>query len=740
MEAIAEAAPRAYVRALWPILLEGLLLCATEPPNGVVTYRGLNGFICNDLDDEEDRSESPLLRSVQLGIERWADSDPESFLDFVDENKKSDLLLVHRLLAIGLRVAIVYSPQRVFEYLAGDPRRLVLGPFSNVHKDTIALIAALCPLLDNPTYAAMESMIIDWRYHRDTPKPDDVGIRQQLIKWSRQHRLRLLRGLPTDRRSSNIQRLVEEEERAFPDLIDKDVNYTGIQFIGSPVSAKQMDRASDTDILNLFKQLTDDVAWDHKRNPMKGGAIEAGRELAELAKTNLPKVLRIIRALDPRHNEIPVSCALRKLVPAGLSIPAFYSLVTEMEDKGFVASSFRREAAYAIANAASKEAPVPDELVDRMEKWLVPTVDEDSIEIASDRTDSSSSVLWERRATGVLPNGNYPTLHALTAACLTAEPPRLDRWLSILESHARSMESTLVWEAMLHFELRHLNMVSPLRAEALVDKLLARAPSIVNTQTWVRFIAYAFRWASAPAVRRWLTFIVGGDEGQLQWAGELVCLRHALFPAETWSRELVQVLSNDCASNAAVGVAHSVANLWHEPMARPVVQPLLLRLLRCGDDRVLTAVSAIFLKHGFSPDAETRELLDVLVECPDVLKNGRAECLPEILAKLVSSEPERVCQVAHALLDVAGAQMGSIATSWYLRTEWLLDIALQLQDMGPTERAAGSKLFERMLEFNMPQAREMTLDLDRRMPVGQGARRPLTRKSRNSSLGSSPSR
>jgi hypothetical protein len=89
-----------------------------------------------------------------------------------------------------------------------------------------------------------------------------------------------------------------------------------------------------------------------------------------------------------------------------------------------------------------------------------------------------------------------------------------------------------------------------------------------------------------------------------------------------------------------------------------------------------------------------------------------------------------VCRVAHALLDTAGDQMGNIATSWYLSTEWLLDIALQLQDMGNTERAAGSTLFERMLEFNMPQAREMTLDLDKRMPVGDSPLAPVRRRSR----------
>lgn len=730
MEAIAEAAPKAFVGALWPLLLEGLQLCASEAPSVVIGYRQSRGLLFQDLDEEEARYERPLLRSIQLGIQGWAESDPGSFLDFVTANAQSELLLVHRFLAVGLAGAVVHSPHRVFDYLLGDPRRLVLGPYTDVHKESVALIEAVCPLLDDLAYAGLEAMLRDWRYYSDTVQQDDAGIRHERLQWARQHRLRLLRALPPSRRSPALQRLVDEEERAFPGLTDKDVYFSGAQWIGSPVSAKQMDRAADADVLNLFNELTDDAAWDHPRHRMKGGAIQAGRELAELAKSNLAKVLRIIRALDPGRNEIPVSCALRELVPAGLTAPAFYSLVAELEDKGFVGAGFRHDAAYAIGNAANKETPVPDDLLDRMERWLVPSAADDSSEINSDARDDSSAILWGRGSIAALPNGNYPTLSALTSACLIAEPPRLDRWLSILERHTARVESPRVWEAMIQRELLNLQMADHSRAEALVDQLVASVPSIVNGRGWAHFVAHAFRWASATAARRWLMGIVEeGGEG-LQGAGELVGLRHALFPAEDWSRELVGVLGSDATSAAALGVAHSVANLWHEPMTRPVVHPVLLQLLRSGDDRVLTALSTIFLNDGFAADAETRELLDALVAFPDVLKNGRAERLPELLAKLVASEPERVCQVVHALLDVAGDQMGNIATSWYLSTEWLLDVALQLQDMGAVERAAGSALFERMLEFNMPQAREMTLNLDKRTPVGNSQRAPRRRRSR----------
>jgi pimeloyl-ACP methyl ester carboxylesterase len=729
IEAIAQAAPRAFVTAMWPLLLEGMQLFDSEVPRIVNSYRQNSVLMFEDL-DEEVRYERHLLRSFQLGIQGWADSDPDGFLEFVTANVQSELLLVHRFLALGLARVTTHSPQRVFDYLRGDPRRLVLGPYTDVHKESVAMIAGVCPLLDEQSYVDMEKILRDWRYYNEAAQQDDAGTRQKRLQWARQHRLRLLRALPADRRSAALQRLIDEEERAFPNLTDKDVHFSGVQSIGSPVSAQQMDRATDAELLNLFNELADDTAWDHPRHKMKGGAIQAGRELADLAKRDLAKVLRIVRTLDPNHNEIPVSSTLRELIPAGLTAPEFYSLIVELEAKGFVGASFRREAAYAIANAASKESPVPDELINRMESWLVPCVTEDATEIQTHGVETSSPVLWGHGSIATLPNGNYPTLRALTSACLTVETPKLDRWIAILERHAARPESSRVWEALIQRELTYLRMADRSRVEALVDQVIAAAPSILEGQGWALFVAHAFRWASVAAVRRWLMGIVEKAGEGRQGAGELACLRQAQFPAEDWSRQLVELLSNDAASDAALGVAHAVANLWHEPMTRPVVHPILLQLLRSNDERVLTALSAIFLNDGFAADAETRELLDALVAFPSVLKNGRAEHLPEMLVKLVVSEPDRVCGVVHALLDAAGDQMADIATSWYLSTGWLLDIALQLQDMGANARAAGSVLFERMLEFNMPQAKEMTLDLDKRTPVGSSPRAPIRRRSR----------
>lgn len=92
------------------------------------------------------------------------------------------------------------------------------------------------------------------------------------------------------------------------------------------------------------------------------------------------------------------------------------------------------------------------------------------------------------------------------------------------------------------------------------------------------------------------------------------------------------------------------------------------------------------------------------------------------------SDPVRVARVCNKLLDVAGEAMRDISTRWYLTGEPLSAIALALQDMGEPYRADGVALFERMLEFNLPQAKEMAFSLDKRMPMGSSPQRPRRRR------------
>ncbi|MFZ2524683.1 MAG: DUF4062 domain-containing protein [Candidatus Ferrigenium altingense] len=731
LPAIAEAAPRAFIQALWTLYLEMLETVTSEAHPFVVGYRDSYVLFDGLGDEENSRLDYPMSEAITLSIGTWAETEPEAFKEFVRANANVDMLLVQRWLARGLVKCAAHDPAFVLEFLCSDPRRLVLGPHSNRYRDSCKLIEAVVPHLDETQYLRLENTLLNWHRYSHMPD-DDVQTRRNRLLWDRENRLRLLRALPSERLSPAVRRLAAEEERAFPNLSDRDTWFSGMTRIDSPVSAEQMQKASDEDVLHLFEELTDDLDRRHPRQNMKGGAIEAGRELAKLAESDAERAVRLVRMLKSGRNEIPVGQVLRNLVKAGYGREALYALIQELDTKGFASDHFRQEAAHAIEEAASSEAPVPESLLALLASWLV-SVDPASEDVDGEREakERKASLLWGHGGMLILPSGNYPVLSAISRACLVVTPPLMERWLNILEGHLSRSESPRVWSSIAWRYLRWLNLASHERAQAFLDRLFKAYPSVLGKVEGVHLMAYLQHWIFPENARRWLELMVQAGGQGAQGHGELLMVRHALFPAEEWARGQVAALlfsTEEATQEQRVGIAHALAHLWSEQEYRNLAHGYLLPLLESNENEVLHALSGIFLTQSWLPDQPTRSLLDALCEHPAILRNQPTEFLGEHLEYLVEMEPERVAMLANTLLDQVGEAMGNTATSWYLRSESLLAIALALQDMSEPHRTNGVALFERMLEFNLPQAHEMVLNLDKRTP--QGAAAPSVRRRR----------
>lgn len=731
LPAIAEAAPFAFVHTLWVLYVEMLETVTSEAHPFVVGYRDSH-VLFEGLDDEEDsRPDNPMPEAITLAIDGWAEADPEAFLEFVRANDKVDMLIVQRWLARGLVRYAAHAPAFVLEFLCADPRRLVLGPHSNHFRDSSKLIEAVVPYLDETQYLRLENTLLNWHRYSHMPD-DDAQTRKSRFLWDRQNRLRLLRALPAERLSPAARRLVTEEERAFPNLSDRDMWFSGASFIGSPVSVEQMQKGTDEDVLHLFEELTDDHDWNHPQHRMKGGAIQAGRELAKLAETDAERAVRLVRGLQPGRNEIPVGQVLRNLVKAGYGHNALYALVEELSSKGFASEHFRLDAAHAIEEATSAETPVPESLLVLLVSWLV-SVDPASEDAAGEQKakERKESLLWGHGGISFLPSGNFPVLAAISQACLVVNPPRMDYWLDILEGHLSRSESPRVWSSIALHYLRWLKLASHARAQAFLDRLFQAYPSVLGRVEGVHLMAYLQHWIAPEYARRWLEFMSQVDGEGAQGYGELLMVRHALFSAEEWPREQVSALLaslEEATREQRVGIVHALVHLWSEPEHRNLAHGYLAPCLGSNENEVLHALAGIFLTQSWFPDQQTRELLDTLCEHPAILRMQPAEFLAEHLEYLVEMEPERVARLANILLDQVGEAMGNIATSWYLRSESLLAIALALQDMGEPHRTNGVALFERMLEFNLPQAHEMVLNLDKRTPQRAAVRTVRPRK------------
>lgn len=725
LSGIAKAAPRQFVQVIWPLLLEMLEATSDDANPFVVGYRE-NPLLIGDFDTaEESGLASPLGTAIASALDAWAVAESDAFLQFVATNAGSGLLPVQCFLARGLIHCATEHSAVVLEFLCCDPRRLVLGPYSDHRRESRALIYAVAPHLDEAQYLRLEQTIVSWRRYNNGPHEDAETKRRHLL-WNRQDRLRLLRALPVGRMSPSVRRLIDEEERAFPDTDDRDWRMTGAGMVSSRVSAEQMRSSRDEDILNLFGRLTDEHPWNHPQQWMKGGAVAAGGELARLAEGDPDRAVRLVRHLQPEQNEIPVGEVLRKLVKAGYHHTALFTLIEELNAKGFSSQAFRQSCVAAIGDAMSAKHPISEELLCLLESWLV-SVDSAPENVTGEKAvpERAESLLWGRGSISWLPSGNFPLLAVLSTACLLSSPPLVDRWLGILEAHLWRRESSQVWKALSGRHLRWLHLADSGRAQTFLDRLFSDYPDLLGSRDGVILMADLQHWVTSENAARWLAIMTRAGTHGAQGSGEVLMLRHALFPKEDRPRQLVHTLlasNNSATREQRTGIAHAVVNLWSETQYRCLAHSYLLPLVATTEKDVVRAVGGIFLSRAFPPDQPTRELLNAMCEHAVLLRDQRSQHLVKHLEMLVAFEPALVARLANALVDQSGEAMQSTATSWSLRGESLIDIALRLQDMGEPYRAAGLELFERMLEFNFPQVLEMALSLDKRTANSSAAK------------------
>jgi len=719
LPAIAEAAPREFIAVIWPWALKAIQLLALDAHDFVVGYRSVD-MRFPDLDDEDLRREKPLISAVIVGIRLLAAQHPEDFLTFLQSNRQVDRMPVQRLLALGLQQVAPQYPAAALEFLLEDPRRLVLGNYRDVHADSNRLIRALSPYLDAEQIQRLERAICEWNRYTYLPD-DDARTRLHRLQWTRQHRLRLLRAIPQDCMSVACRRHVAEEERAFPSLGDADVRVSGFREIGSPMDAKRMQRASEEDILSLFAELTDQTQWDHPRHPMSGGVIQASRELAELAKTAPDKAIRLIRRMTPGSNEIAAGAVLRALGETKYDAAALHSLVLELDQMGFSSAEFRSDAADAVAAVADTDSPLPQDLFDLLVAWLRDTPDDTvSDDDDAESKELSGSVLWSHSGFSIVPYGNYPVLSALTHACLTGEPQRTDEWLSILEAHLTRKEQLKIWGA-LAYNLRWLSCADHDRAQRFLIDLIEAYPGLCSLRTGVMLIAHSQYWISAATASALLDRLFGiATDFTAQAAGEILMLRFALKgEEESKLQELVEQHLTDTDEGSfpiqcRIGLAYAAAELWPERDFRTRTHPFLLRLLDFGDEKVAEAAARVFARRQLKPDTPSRELLEHLQARPNLLRQIADSDLGECLVSMLEAAPLVVANVVRSLLDESDDEFFNDTSSRYFLTEHLLTVCLRLQEMGTPHQEFGAQIFERLLELNNVEARNVTLDLDKR--------------------------
>ena len=730
LEVIAEAAPREFLDSIFPWFANLVEAIAYNEHPFIVQYRDDSSLATSDRTGRELSQHYPIVAAIKTAIKTAAAEDYDWFFNFLRCWETSNLTAVHRMMVVGLRQVSSAFPGKALAYLLGDKRRMAIGTYSDQHWDSKILIADLVPNITDEQLRELETAIKRWSHYYHHPTDDAAKTRFERKKWDREHRLRLLQAIPESHATSETKRLIVEEERALGCVPDRHSRIEG-GFIGSPVSAVQMEKSKDDDILGLFQELEDKSEWDHPRFRLKGGSIQAAREFAEFAKANPERALQLIHKFQPGKQERPVAHALRTLSESGsISAEQLYSEVLELEVRGFKADFYRHDIAYALSKKASVPHGLPDSICELLKSWLSPyeakanEIDEEEIynsrSQGNSKEESPHSILWNHFRTKIHPGGNFPVLEALTNGYLFRRPCPYDAWLDLLESHLGIIEDPEIWK-MLSEDFRWLRNADQERAERFIQKVLFEY--LTNTEDGVFVIAWVHHWVSPAIIRPWIESLKGGSwEKGAQAFGELIVLCYSTGKEENkpWYKEQIEAalagtgFEKSCITQIRLGCAFAAAHLWSEPDIVPVVAPMLTRLIPHANKPIASAILHILNQNNPLPvNKHTRSILDSIIDYPQILKEGSNPFLAERLSNLLPIEAERVYQVCAALLEQRKDEIGNIASGFSLHGDELIDISLTLQRIS-THRAKGLELFERLLDLDAYGIQNTLLELDRR--------------------------
>ena len=718
IEEISSAAPRTFVEGIWPWLVELFTRLAKREVGYLVQYRGHVGlaFVW------ERSHNQPLQQAIESAVCQFAESDPAEFLKFVNQYKNADLGVLHFLMALGLARIAGRHACEVLEYLLEDARQFAIGDMSNEHRYSQALISALAPSLSADEALRLESAILEWEPFRPIPAGEDAQTRQKRRQWVRQRRLRLLRAIPNDRLSPAAQRLKREEERALPDTDDDDRSFGG-GLVKSPMSAEQMARATDDQILALFDELHDGTGWEHpsrRYTEYLGGSVQASQEFAKFA-TNAPdRALRLLSRFQPGTTERPAGAALYALAKHSTSAEVLLRCIHELNNRGFASEEFRLNAARCLGELAPRLQGLDDETCILLESWITEwRPDSDSETQGSPVTSTQSvleetksdehelrSLLWDGEQGRALPHGNYPRLHALMRGYLCRRPTEINSWLAVLERHLTRKENPEVWREIAS-DLWRLVDAERERAVRFLESLFSSYPQILCNPIGVSLVASVQSWLPtqqrAEILEYWIT---GHWEDGPQAAGEVMALHFCRNPDDEDARLQVEGLTHDIGRNQSIteklqlGVAYTFVTAWAEPALRALVTPRLVEFASMGSSAIDRALSGVFEKADPLPtDGHTRELLEAALERPPILTNAGHYLLKGLKALLRNGwEPILVLvyQVANALVTEKVGELGDIRTRWAADAGDLADIALTLHRI-PVTREQGLELFERLM-------------------------------------------
>lgn len=754
LAALAERAPADFIAILWPWfveMFESLRQYGREPEKWlgyVLKYDADFRFTGEHSLGLPERS---LLAAVRTATEKLAKENLDDFRAWAAAAGGVDVAPVQRLIAHSFTINPSELAHDALVFLLADHRRFYLGGIEDGCGTTTRVIAAVSDYWGEDEILNFEQTV--WTFN--PPVPDDLQHVEGKRAWHRLVRrlkVKLLRALPARRASEQTRYRLREEERALPGG-RLGVTYSGVRSIGSIMSADDMARASDDDLINAFRQLPDSTMWDHPSDWEKGGNIQLAQQFAIFAKGDSERAFQIIERFEPEFGERAAGYALDAMSETA-DPGRLMSAIVQLADRGFEKSEFRASTAAAVQRLINKGARIDHAIIDLYRHWLFgtgetvaevvdPSTDEDAPEQdapdeAEDGDPDVRSLLWGHGGLSFVPSGNFPLLKALVKIFLHDND--INELLQFLRASLDRVRDIEWWKhlLLLLIYLRPAKDVDPSDRVALLRLIVVRFPELLGTRELAFLLGHVHWWAPdfvEEVLTRWQAV---QDRIARHGYGELVTLLALLHPERDWPQRALADIEQDAHDrDARAGAAMTAVNLWGEHAQRTRATALLIRLLPGASDGEWSAVFDLFrIVDELTPDENTVLLLEAIADHMHAAPRLDSTFVVDRLETLLPHEAPLVARVALGLVEKWREELGDIRTGTAATAPQLVDIAVTLHRLGPTTREDGTRLFEKLLDVDAYAARATLDEIDGRFRQERAIRRPrLPRRARRSHRG-----
>ncbi|MBO2628173.1 AAA family ATPase [Shewanella algae] len=627
------------------------------------------------------------------------------------------------MLAMSLAANGVYFAQEIYNFLLEDDDRLRLGcghfddaenvGYTVYGSCTMQLIEAAAGFWEQEQVASIRDTIEKFSFHQPyhgaSPKE-----RHLYIGYNEEYRLKLLARLPQEVLSPRRRRQVSERNCRFEPAIGQKPSVGRMaSLVRSPMSAEQMTKAKDKDILNMLSQVTKlEKSKDTSHRRLFGG-VEFSRAFGSFAAKCPQRAIHII--LDEFHaieHEYAASEAIESLVKSGnMTLIELRGIIAKLNQRGFASREWIMGIASAFDELARKESGLDDQDIKMLVGFISSAHDlghDQNEDLLGD--EPKKPLLFGRNGgSRVVPAGNYTVMAAVHHGLVYRNTPDCNAWADTLIYFLGISKDVETWKSLLIFHTRNLRWAERYKCNELFGLLLKENPLSLSSPSCAAAV-----WELSDVlepiillqiIQFWLST---NSPALIQVAGEFTTGLRILGDVSQDIEDIWNSRFEGGDLNFKRGAIYAASSGWYETgQIRGKSHKVLMSCLDEGANGLGIALNTLFRFGKPMPNDElTHEIITWLARMPNVIAELDGYRLISSLTNL-NLPPNQQLSLLSIVRSLVDMQLSDgKENAQFEQSEELVQLSVTLQRSSGAVKEGAMQLYETLLDTGNYSAEE----------------------------------